>query len=188
MHAFLLAAFAALLLGGCTYEYPLADAEAAIADDELVGIWHLPEAGDLENADVMFLPMHSGRYLLTFAASKPEAPGSDPGSKLCEQAMVGWGLAQGHMVAHVTELGGARFLNLEFVCGDEGYALARYWIRGDTARFVTVDNLKGPFGSSEEVAAAVRSRLDDPELYGDTILAYRVPKRTNPVTVPGTRP
>jgi len=183
-----LAAAFLLPMAACTYEHPLTAADPAVTDDQLVGLWHVPELADLGSADFMVLPLRGGRYLLTLAATGPEAPELRPDARTCERALQGWELAQLYFIVHVSDLEGARFLNLESVCGDEGYVFARYWVRGDTLRFTTVDNLEGSFESSAEIAAAVRARLDDPQLYGDTIPAYRAARRTVSVAWPGDGP
>jgi hypothetical protein len=189
MRSATLASLALLLLGACTYDFPLADASQAVSDDQLVGIWHLPDfpmADDSGSAELLLLPLPRNQYLLTFTVSSPDTEEPKADASPCERAFRGWAVLQGYYIAYLTELDGARFLNLQAVCEDEKFAFARYWIRGDTARFVTVDDLQGPFANSAEVAAAVRARLEDPALYADTIVAYRVSRRTISVAWPGT--
>jgi len=183
-----LAAGSLLLLGACTYSYPLTDADPAVTDDQLVGIWHIPDGGDSTSSDVMLLPLSSGRYLATIAQQDADEPLLKADAKPCERTLLAWGVAQVYYVAHVSDLDGARFLNLESVCGDAGYAFARYWINGDTLRLALVDDLEGDFGSTADIAAAVRSRLNDSRLYGDTVVAYRTARRTVSVSRPRTLP
>lgn len=171
-----------LLCTGCFYEYPIAEPSRAITDDAIVGLWRVPEGQDLTESEFVILALPRQQYLVTMVID-PEERNPQPPDEPCEHAITGWAVAQTQFLAYIVEVDGRRFLTLQTACGEAGYAFARYWIRGDTARFMT----PGEEGDLDtpEAAARVPALLGDE--YPDTIVAYRVQRRSLPVDWPDSQ-
>lgn len=144
---------------------PLGEPESAALDASLLGTWDLWSRGLPEHEVVV---RRDGDRFYDIAVRMPGETGSDFRLLLLR--------------GYITELDGARFLNLQMpgsltIPPIEFAYLLRFELRGDELRgrgIMQSAGLDWQFTSSAELRNALRARLTDPSLYGDQHVWRRV--------------
>jgi hypothetical protein len=147
-HLFWLVA-AAVLLAGCPYgsEFPLGSSAEAIADPELLGVWHT--AADSEENFSLTMSRSGGAELLITA----DSPGEESESYM----------------AFVSAVGGEFFLNIQDAPETGQWYFANYRLLGERLLLRLVDDVlfePQSFASPEDLRAFLLENLDNPGLYG----------------------
>jgi hypothetical protein len=176
----------ALLLPGCVYTsaIPLGDPAAAPFDQALVGDWIVESEGADDEAVGDALPIDSAgirvhrfnqhEYLIEYhewACAEFRVPRA----------------VERRLRAFISTVDTVRFLNIQDIVGDTAYMFAHYTINGAELRLRFIADgsngrgLEGSHKTSAALLAAVRARLNDPELFekgGMLLVRPRAPRLT----------
>lgn len=154
----------AILISGCDYTVPLLAKPYRDIDRALVGSWgRTNENGEAEQ--LLVLPLGRREYLVSYPAGSPHALFA----RGCE--WVGSGLT----LVQLDWVGNARGGTPDDA---KTFQYASYRIEAEVlrVRMLNPDLISGPFTNGAELAAAISTHRDDPELFRAPLEFSRIPE------------
>ena len=166
MKTMLLCLAAGAFLAGCDYTVPLVKTPELSIDPGIIGLWQSPkENGQPES--LLVLPLSKQEYLVSYPAGSTDAMFAR--ACLCRTA---------DMTLVQLEWFGTAKGNLPDDEDKRVFQFADYALAGDTltVRMLNADVVKKEVKSKNELAQAIASNKDRPELFKDKMVFIKVKK------------